>query len=426
MKRRTLRAFNGVTAGILAAALFGVPVQPATATASGEVDDANATGPRVLTGTVVDENGAPLGGARIYVYALGNTESGDTQSMDRIALARSDAHGDFVVAGALRRIVRLNPDGSVPLELDVVTRDETKKIFNLDAVAPQGPNGQWTWGAQVDHELVSDDADTADSEAHKPITDIVLDMKEAHVAPGGPPGKSNGSQNGDMTAAMTYSDCKNQPYYLIKWFFTGTTTDRLTPIQKIDTATHGKVKYAYSNTSNTKFQIAYGGTGPNYAGGFAYSIEDSYGAGVDATVGNNFNGAWTLNYRYRQYEQFCTTHDWVDTYSEAQQYGASSGETKWQAHHWLGGSQPVSNYDLYYCYSGVPAQNVYGTLWVARSTTSTLQGYFNVAGVGLDTTQQNSDYHKLSWSPDSTSNYVRICGNNSDPLHANKVREVNY
>jgi hypothetical protein len=192
MKRRTLRAFNGVTAGILAAALFGVPVQPATATASGEVDDANATGPRVLTGTVVDENGAPLGGARIYVYALGNTESGDTQSMDRIALARSDAHGDFVVAGALRRIVRLNPDGSVPLELDVVTRDETKKIFNLDAVAPQGPNGQWTWGAQVDHELVSDDADTADSEAHKPITDIVLDMKEAHVAPGGRPGRAMG------------------------------------------------------------------------------------------------------------------------------------------------------------------------------------------------------------------------------------------
>jgi hypothetical protein len=44
----------------------------------------------------------------------------------------------------------------------------------------------------------------------------------------------------------------------------------------------------------------------------------------------------------------------------------------------------------------------------------------------LNTIQQDSDYHKLSWSSDATSNYVKICGNNNDPLHANKVREVNY
>lgn len=427
MKRKTLLALAGATSGVLAAALLGLPVQSATASVSGELDHDGINGPRVLTGTVVDESGVPLAGARVYVYALGNNESGDSQSMDRIALARSNAHGDFVVAGGLRRAVRSNPDGSVPLELDVVTRDDMKKIFNLDAVAPEGPNGQWTWGAQVDHDLVTGDTDTADSQARTPISGIVLNMKDAHHAPDGAPGKSSGPQNGDMTAAMTYSECKNQNYYTIKWLFTGTTTDRLTPIQKIDTATHGKVKYEYSNTENTKFQIAYGGTGPNYAGGFTYSMDNSYGAGINATVNNNFNGAWSLNYRYRQYEQFCTTHDWVDTYTEAQQYGApSSGETKWQAHHWLSGSQPVSLYDMYYCYSGVPPQNIYGTLWVARSTTSTLQGFFSVAGVGLDTTQQNSDNHKLSWSPDSTSNYVKICGNNNDPLHANKVREVNY
>jgi hypothetical protein len=314
----------------------------------------------------------------------------------------------------------------VPLELDVITRDNMKKFFNLDAVAPAGPGDSWSWGAQVDDNLVAGTADDADSQAHQPLTEVVLNMKDSHFESPASPGAGTGPHSGDMTAAMTYSDCKNQPYYIIKWFFTGATTDRLTPIQKIDTASHGKVNYYYENTKNTKWQIAYGGTGANYAGGFAYSIEDTVSAGVNPTVGNNFNGAWSLNYRYRQYQQYCTTHDWVDTYTEAQQYGATNGETKWQAYRWLGGNGPSSNYDMYYCWDGATPQKMYGPTWVARSSTSTLSGFFSVAGVGLDTSQENSGYHKLTWGPDGASSYVKVCGSNSDPLHAKKVREVNY
>ena len=87
---------------------------------------------------------------------------------------------------------------------------------------------------------------------------------------------------------------------------------------------------------------------------------------------------------------------------------------------------PSSNYDMYYCWDGAAPQKMYGPTWVARSSTSTLSGFFSVAGVGLDTSQENSGYHKLTWGPDAASSYVKVCGSNSDPLHAKKVREVNY
>jgi hypothetical protein len=388
--------------------------------------------PRVLTGTVVDPAGIPVAGARVEVFAVDTNEDGDTQTLQPIALARSNAAGGIVVAGKLQRQVRFNPDGSVPLEIRVTTRTDLTKLFNLDAVPPAQPGGHWTWGDQVDQELVEGGEDAAAEQARGEVTRLVLNMADAAFQPFEPgriPAPRLDGQVGTLATADPdgFAACKQRNWYSIVWKWSGKVQDRLTPIQKIDTFDHALVKYKWADTKKTKWQIAYTGSS-TYRGGMSYANTQVLEQGFTASVGNSFNGGWTVNTRFRHFRQYCTNHEWVDTQAELDQYGYYSGQDKWQSHKWLGGHEGVEHYDMYYCWNGAPPQKIGagGSLWVARTSTSRIGGFFGVGGVQLDTSQQNSTSYKFTIRPDAQAEYILVCGNNNTPLEASKVREVRY
>jgi hypothetical protein len=95
---------------------------------------------------------------------------------------------------------------------------------------------------------------------------------------------------------------------------------------------------------------------------------------------------------------------------------------KWVPHHFTGGNLLTPMSETWSC-QGLNHEPIQSTLWVAKSTTVTWAGWFAIGAVRLDSRQQNSSSHKMTYIPD-TGETAHICGKGASPTLATFVREV--
>jgi hypothetical protein len=85
----------------------------------------------------------------------------------------------FNLTGPLTAPTTRNPDGSVPLELQVTGAGVTK-VFNLNALPPDATHTSWRWSRAPDTDLV---AGHSDAFVGTRLSNLSLDMAHAAAAP---------------------------------------------------------------------------------------------------------------------------------------------------------------------------------------------------------------------------------------------------
>src|SRR4051794_19815807 len=85
----------------------------------------------------------------------------------------------FNLTSALTAPATRNPDGSVPLELQVTGAGVTK-VFNVNALPPDGTHTSWRWSRAPDTDLVSGHSGAV---VGTRLSNLSLDMAHAAAAP---------------------------------------------------------------------------------------------------------------------------------------------------------------------------------------------------------------------------------------------------
>ncbi len=414
-----------VVIGVVLVGLVGAPSGAAPA----------AAGERVMSGTVVAGSGEPVAGA--LVEATVEQWRGDNAFREQpLGEATTDSTGQFAILGAVAPGATRNPDGSVNVLLRVVA-EATEKYFLVSAVPPVGSGTSWAWGEQADQSLVPEQTRGASGVlAGEPVAALRLSMSGAT-----PLAAADASRASDRTpdrtpdraaargSKITLAQCYGATTYYIVWVFSGRKRDRMMPIQKLDTQTHSKAKLFWSNSRNSTFtEIFKVPEHRAYSLGLSYSRIHARGAGLTWKSPNKFHGLYRLDWRYRKYVQYCTTSALADTRKELQESDAAvrTGKSRWRSFKWLSGNRPYSVFDSFLCHEATGPRISYANLWVMRKTSHRLQAYASLVGVGLEAQQKNSRIHKVKYLLDRDSKFMKLCGNDNDPVHATLVREVDY
>jgi hypothetical protein len=411
---------------VLAVGLLAPQAAVSSSLGWGLAASALADDPQMMAGVVVGGDERPIPGATVEASAE-ERRGRDVMIEHRFAVTTTDAAGAFVLTGRLPANAARNPDGSTSIMVRVSTA-QVERYFLVNAVPPARPGADWSWGEQVDVQLLAATRfGAAQQLAGEPLAGIVLDLSAATpnltpVTAGDPLAQRGGR--------ITVEECYNAGVYYLIWVFSGRKRDRMMPIQKIDTQTHARARLAWQNSHNTSLGAVFQTPAhPAYSLGLSYSQKQTRSAGLTWTAKNRFHGLYRLNWRYRKYVQYCTTSSQVDTKKEAEASGAAvrTGKGQWRPFQWLGGNAPYSVFESFYCHEGTGVQTSYAkTWWVMRSTTHRLDSHASLLGVGLVAQQVNSKLHKVVYLLDADSKYLRLCGNDAAPPKATKVREVDY
>ena len=336
----------------------------------------------------------------------------------------------FSLSGPLTVPATRNPDGSVPLDVQVTGAGRTK-VFNLNALPPDGSHPAWRWSRTPDTDLVVGHSDAV---AEKPLADVSLDMAHAAAAPAvrattALPATSPYVTAGMRRAATDSAEREGSVELRESTTATGMNCNvstwaarspadyekRWVPVQRIKMNRNATQTYGWSTSQGTQMQVAYVGPDDTWKGGFRYSVSRGSVTGFTAPVTTSYwAGYLETRWRFVLQNQYCASTTWP--------YGAvRSGVRRWYPKNWDGSALPVTDTATWHCKAGTGAITRY-TSWVARSTTSRMVGQFSIAGVTLDAMQTNSSSAKHTFHPRAGRTY-RMCGNTDDPPYSRLVKE---
>lgn len=360
--------------------------------------DAETSEPLMLTGKVVGKASRGLADATVAVYAL--NDLGHEIAAIPLGRAKSDSAGKFEVRGALRDTLPRQPDGSVSLEVSVLTSAGRHKFFGLDAQPPGA--GRTSWKA-VDEQGIQLSMAGARAGLTKSQRASVAGNAAAYTLA---PSEQSAAASGRCPLYAHYS-----------WVPNGNvTTTRWIVVQSIRTRNHANQVYSWDTTKRTRTQVVYAGVGANYAGGLSYAQNHDSSAGAQTSpAGSYWAGYVKAHWRYRQWKQVC--------YNDNDPARTDTGERKWLPKNWTGGFKkvPDASVGLWSCKAKWDTV-IAGRLWVARRTSTLHNGQFTIAGVGLDSAQTNSSSHRLTIKAHASES-ARICGSNNDPIYAKRIIE---
>lgn len=407
--------FVGLTA-LLMISGAGVPIP----------GSADAAPPELAAGRVV---GMPSGTqATVSVGSEEVLSNGDILVHPLAATALDGT--SFTLTEPLTAPATRNPDGSVPLDVQVTGGGRTK-VFNLNALPPDAAHKDWRWSRTPDTDLV---AGHSDAVAGTALIGITLDMTHAAAAPAVRATTALPTVSPTVTAERRRDGTRTTPTR--EWgqlrAATGETgvncnsstwvarypaeyEKRWVPVQRIKMNRNATQSYGWSTSQGTQMQVAYVGPNDAWKGGFRYSTSRGSVTGFTAPVTTAYwSGYLKTRWRFVLQDQYCASTTWP--------YGAvRSGVSRWYPKNWDGSALPVSNTAIWHCKAGTGAVTKY-TSWVARSTTSRLVGQFSIAGVTLDAMQTNSSNAKHTFRPRAGRTY-RMCGNTDDPPYSKLVKE---
>jgi hypothetical protein len=389
---------------------------------------ADATPPELAAGTVVGiRHGAA---ATVSVGAEEVLPNGDVVVHPLSATAVDGT--SFRLTGPLAAPATRNPDGSVPLDVQVTGAGRTK-VFNLNALPPDATHAEWRWSGTPDTDLV---AGHSDAVAGTRLSGVALDMAHAAAAPSvrattdvptvAPTVTAEMRREATRTAGATRSDglraatdeittgmnCNSSTWTAR---YPAEYEKRWVPVQRIKMSSNATQTYGWSTSQGTQMQVAYVGPDDAWKGGFRYSTSRGSVTGFTAPVTTAYwAGYLKTRWRFLLQDQYCASTTWP--------YGAvRSGVHRWYPKNWDGSAMPVSNTAIWRCKAGTGAITRY-TSWVARSTSSRMVGQFSIAGVTLDAMQTNSSSAKHTFHPRAGRTY-RMCGNTDDPPYSKLVKE---
>jgi hypothetical protein len=377
---------------------------------------------------------APLIGGRLTNATVGSpmtvvvgvehtTPDGDVAVHPLAATSTGD--GTFRLHGPLTVPATRNPDGSVLLDVQVTGGGRTK-IFNVNALPPDATHRTWRWTSAPDLDLTGGTA----AVAGRPIEALSLDLRDATPAPAlstttstaRPPvvtraiaarAGTDAGRRRVATATDASMNCNSSTWTNR---LPPTTAKRWVPTQRFWLRKHATQAFEWRTSRGTQMQVAYQGPeGGTWAGGFSYSRQRGDETGFRAPVRTaGWRGYVKTRWRFILQDQYCPSTTWP--------YGAvPSGVHRWYPLNWDGSSLPVENNAVWHCKPGTDAVTRY-TSWVAKSSTSRMNGQFSLFGVGLDAMQTNSTESKHVFYPRAGHTF-HMCGNTADPPRSKLVKE---
>jgi hypothetical protein len=435
-----------VSAGAVSVALTGALQSPVDA----------ATLPPPLTGTVLMPDGTPVAGAKVTLVAevAQNISGGDGTDGFLVGTALTSSSGAW---GALPTWPDsydnpvINPDGTITIDAEAISADGSwDKLFNFNVRMPPNPSLSATVPDIVDSDVVS-------GTPGGPVAGVTLSFGGVtSAAPAVPnpqeavetdyPGSEaydvadadNGDETGANAGKAPTKTCDSVHHVC---YVTGDpgpcrhsepvsgwrnmagddhTAKRWVPVQPIWTTRYGHEHYTYSSGDGTEMSIAYGGAGPNYAGGLIFSTKKSSDMGNDAKAGTFFVGYFKQQWVYRKQRQWCVGQDphRID-YNDLR----DSGRRRYRPEAWLGGlTRESATLSVWACHDAFAARVQRGQeLWVAKHSVTSWDGFFTLFGVGLKTKTENDSNHKLVLTADDT---TKFCPDTSSVVaDANRVQE---
>lgn len=405
-----------LSTGLMVAALFTAPAADVTAPAT------QTTGPQMLAGEVVDEDGSPFGGAEIAVYVEEERKSGDYMTM--IAEGHTNPAGRFVIRGGLEGATHtVNPDRSVTLQVAVDDGVDTK-FFDIDARPPAPRKGRpdWSWGGVVDSMyLPASAAPQAQARAGKVLEGLRLDLSPGADTDEGMQ-KGKGRRGANELALMKHSNnvCSSTAW---RWI-PDTARFRWTPNTQIYQYNRTKMAYHWETTKETKLQIGYTGEGTvkgvPYKGGLSYANGGSASSWVDMSFPQKGAGRRQLvktQWRYQKQKLMC-----YSTISGMNGTWSDTGHRRFKARSWTGGNKPVDYSKTFTC----PSDHItktFGTVGYKNTKTERWEAFINIAGLQLDSTQQNTKATFQTVGPGGGFAKAKICGKQAMPAESSLIRE---
>lgn len=175
------------------------------------------------------------------------------------------------------------------------------------------------------------------------------------------------------------------------------------------------MRYRWQASSETRVEAVAGYKGANfYSIGLEYSRQNVVDAGALFTFGNDQKRAAMLEWEYRLSKEYCFTINNVVN---------PTGREKWIPYRFAGGNFKRQVSKIFTCSNPAYKSSIEDTTWVARSSTKSYAGYYELMGIKLDAHQTNSTNNRMSFKPDAGKR-VTLCGSNNKITLASMVKEM--
>lgn len=377
-------------------------------------DSSRTSSSFVVTGTLVDDGGAPVANTQLAVnldpapaMQIAADAAGQGATGLPLSAVKTDAKGHFSLpVPALKNIGQyVDADGIATL-LFMSFDAKQDLVFRQDVRLPSAP-GEGAH-APLDDEKVFKSARTVAARS-KSGTSVLPELTGVTLTAKRTPTKAR------ARAVNAASECTRTwgtaPWASYQWKREGTPTRNWVPVQHVETGGHTKVAYDWSNTTETSLEIAvkYEYKGVGAKGGYAHALLVS--AGINFDLGNYYTRDLDVSYDFYDYRLWCTLSGDATKVRD-------SKVIEVRPYHFAGYNRSTTYRTVYHC---TPAyKDLLGhALWVSRKTTTTFSAGLSLKGVEVGVKQINTAEHKKTFTP--TRDGATICGQGNDPVSTEKV-----
>ena len=418
-----------------------------------DVDYTIPTG-HLVSGTVVDGSGDPVGGAQVVANIENDVTTPEEKTeLLEVASGTTNANGGFTLTGGLSVPATYDEDdGSVRVELTIMDTD-VARFYTINAVPPAEAGGNWTWSTMADTAVIDHPVEV-EALVGQPVTDLAfkLDVDKGvangsassgvytaipgevgsgdavddgseyapamEFDPDDPAGSDATDPSGTPSAEMGVATdlqyvCNPSEAY---WAPMNIYKTRLDPVVWSAIADDAKDKFFWNTSTRTQFQSAIAGAGKNFAGGLMKTVDKVNGAGFVKTFdGPYIKQFFGMQWKYRKQRLMCyNAGNPIDT-----------KRRRWIAHHWTLGSAPIASSWDFTCQSSHKSVVSSDSVYVSKSKTVRFNQFIEIAGVRIDTTQgYNTFSEKHQYIAKNGSSSFTLCGRGADPGVAPIVKEV--
>jgi hypothetical protein len=384
--------------------------------------------PPIASGQLMTRAGAPAPDAPVTLSTLSTDETGTTTST-LIGETSTDANGMWeidrprepVVLGQLE-VVGIVGDESVIYDyiatLGSPSASRTSSVRSSKA-HEAGLTLQIGVG-RVQHPRLSGPTSIRKDLS---LPDVVGDDGSSGFAtglPDDPDRRADGPVDGSPAAAgKPESSCWVHGY---EWHPTNHYRTGWVPIRWTKTEGKSTVHYSWTTSTETQLGVTIAPTvGPNYAGGLGYSVKNDTSMTISPDWPNNTDKTALVEWKYRKMQAWCPDRPTLPHGPVTPGYPLSLW--KWQA--WRADGYTKANQSTHVTINCMDRGPVAFTTTLTRDHSETFNSWFSIAGVGLQSSQTQSEATSVTLRPDP-GQVPKFCSSDSDgPRYSAWVWESN-
>jgi len=401
---------------------------------------AGTADPHLASGTVVDDSGAPVANARVTASVEQDVQQLESATYEHeLARAYTDTEGRFDLAGTLDAPATWNSDGSVRIQLEVLT-SQRDRYYLLNLLPPSSSRTDWTWTEAPDMKVLAPGTSDVVQVASGQVEGLVMQVATgkpvainaaADVLPN-PDGAIDGGTepasatdtldtNTDSAGASRASDlaiaaAKSSCEYDV-WKDTDNYKFRGGPVQYWSILNRSTELLDWSTTTETKLSVAYTGSGTNYNGGLSQGFDSSQTSGFTKSFTDDYTTKfYRTQWRYREQALYC-----FEPYAYRD---VDTGQRRWRPSNFTGQAAGNATSYSWACQPQYEIQTTVDSLYFQTNKTINYTGWFEILGVKLDISQSHGNQTKVAYQRRPAFGYMKLCGKGADPALSFMVREV--